>query len=137
LPTHKKNEFYDYLPQGKGKTTARHLLAHIEVRKVWLEHMGRLTGHDRKSRLKLLMKWGPRQGVINGGRDLDKADRDALAAACAAFNAHKTTMADELKEIEAAAAAEKQEKVHARDQDNDDAAQHQKRVRFEDNASEQ
>jgi hypothetical protein len=109
LSTHNQNGFFDYLPKGKGKTTARHLLAHIEVRKVWLEHMGDLTGHDRESRLKMLMKWGPRQGVISG-RDLDQANRHALGAACAAYDAYKANLADELKYIEAAAAAEKEGK---------------------------
>jgi hypothetical protein len=136
LSTHSKNGFWDYVPRGKGKTTARNFLAHIEVRKVWLEHMGDLTAHDRESRLRLLMEWRPRRGVVIS-RDLDKANKDALVAACAAYDAFKKTLADELKEIEAAAAAEKQEKVHARDQDNDDAAQPQKRVRFEDDASKQ
>ena len=121
LSTHNKNGFFDYLPKGKGKTTARHLLAHIEVRKVWLERMGDLTGYDRESRLKMLMKWGPRQGVISG-RDLDQANRHVLGAACAAYDAYKATLAEELKNIEAVAAAEKEEKVHARSQDQDDAA---------------
>jgi hypothetical protein len=111
---------------------ARHLRAHLETRKVWLEHMGELLGHNRETRVKMMLQWRPKQGACKS-MSIRITAGDTLSTACAEYDAWRATLQEELRTIEAAAAARKQEKVHDR---SDDVAnlQPQKRAKTGDNA---
>lgn len=133
LSTHSDNGFFDYVPKGNNnKTMARHLRAHLETRKVWLEHMGELLGHNRETRVKMMLQWRPKQGACKS-MSIRITAGDTLSTACAEYDAWRATLQEELRTIEAAAAARKQEKVHDR---SDDVAnlQPQKRAKTDDNA---
>jgi hypothetical protein len=133
LSTHSDNGFFDYVPKGNNnKTMARHLRAHLDARKVWLEHMGELLGHNRETRVKMMLQWRPKQGACKSMAVRCTAG-DTLSTACAEYDAWRAALQNELRTLEAAAAAKKQEKVHDRSDDVSNL-QPQKRAKTGDSA---
>jgi hypothetical protein len=132
--SHFKNGFLDFFPKGNGNAYARQLRAHLEVRRVWLEHMGDMTALDQEHHVHLLLQWGPKAGAIRGD-ELSPAEREAFAAFARAIADFKRALLQLMGAIQDAE-KKKQERVHGRGEDGDhDGAQPQKRARTGDNAA--
>ena len=132
--SHLKNGFLDHVSKGNGKTYAKHMLAHLAVREVWLEHMGDMTALDEEACIHLLVQWGPRNPTIRID-ELSQAQKEEFTSAARAVKSFKTALLQSLAAIEAVA-MKKQERVHGRSEDGDqDGAQPPKRIRTGDNAS--
>jgi hypothetical protein len=91
----------DFVPKGNGNAYARQLRAHLEVRRVWLEHMGDMTALDQEHRVHLLLQWGPKAGAIRGD-ELSPAEREAFAAVARAIVDFKRAMLQLMEAIQAA-----------------------------------
>lgn len=114
--SHRENGFLHHVFKANAKTYPRHLIAHMEIRKVWLEHMGDWTLLNRKQRITMLLQWAPDTKCINGN-ELTQAEFDALDVACKKLEAWRADLHKALLVLTARAAAARRARIHGRDDD--------------------